>query len=154
MVEIELRKLRNSNLYDAYKKPQFPPADNLQAVDDMINQLGTATNKSALRKSILDSLDEITETAKQNQDADALKTAAIYYGKIHEHGKADECEKLAKNFNGAAPSTTTNTVNFNGQNIPGTNLTWTLDANGTLTISGTDDMLHNRSLWLSRVEEN
>ena len=30
-----------------------------------------------------------------------------------------------------------------GENIPGTNLTWTLNANGTLTISGTGDMIHD-----------
>ena len=75
--------MRNPELYDAYKKPVIqtspailPPADNFQAVDDMINQIGTATDKSTLKNN----------------------------GKIHEHAKAEECENLAENLNGTTIS--------------------------------------------------
>ena len=139
------------NLYLAYQKPKnpvtppaiLPPADNFQAVDDMINQIGTATDKLALKNNVLNSLGKIASTAQQNKDVDALKTAAIYYGKIHEHSKAEECEKLAKSLNSATPATSTTFTNSNGGNISGTNLTWQLDDSGTLTISGNGDMLHD-----------
>ena len=43
----------------------------------MTDQIGTATDKSALKSNILNSLDKIKNTALQNKDADALKNAAI-----------------------------------------------------------------------------
>lgn len=154
ILEIELRKLAHPELYDHYPKatipqststPALPPPEiSLQSVEEMFERLKSSngSDKLAFKNQILDTLSKLEERAIQDHDAETMKQIGIYYGNIHEHIKAKECDDILandfkKNNSSTSPTSSTNT---NAQNISGTNLTWTLDDDGTLTVSGKGDM--------------
>ena len=125
------------NLHLVYKKsplpPPPPPVVNFKMVEDLLNDLAKSTNgqeKGSFRERILKALPKLKEEAQQSRDADAMEKVGIYYRRIDEHEEADRCYSLARAIR-------------NGTPIPGTNLTWRLDDDGTLTISGKGDMSHN-----------
>ena len=94
------------------------------------------------KNEILAALSKLKEVAQQNRDAVAMNQVGIYYGRLHEHDEADRCYSLEKEIRSKTPPPPiiTPPVKTDGEPIPGTNLTWRLDDNGTLTISGKGDM--------------
>ena len=160
MVEIELTKLAHPELYADYKKKKtIQPADpadfeatelppsavNFKTVDDLFDRFVKSTNgqeKLAIKNEILAALSKLKETARQNRDAVAMNQVGIYYRRLHEHDEADRCYSFEKEIRSKTPPPPqiTPPAKPNGEPIPGTNLTWRLDDDGTLTISGKGDM--------------
>lgn len=173
MVEIELTKLAHPEIYAAKKQKTIQPADpddfeaieispkqlpsvvDFKAIDEMIKRLEDEIgwNKLAVKNEIIAALSKLKEQTQQSRDADKMKKVGEYYAKIHEHDEASRCYALAESFSVRAnPSSTTITppVKPSGEPIPGTNLTWRLDDDGTLTISGTGDMDDSRPWYAQR----
>lgn len=141
MVEIELTKLAHPEIYADRKKPKVV---DFKTVDDLLDKLANSTDgKMAIKSEILDALSKLKERAQQNRDADNMKKVGEYYGKIHEHDEENRCYSSAEEFKGEANQSSTiitPPVKPSGEPIPDTNLTWRLDDDGTLTISGKGDM--------------
>ena len=126
--------------------PQPPPVVDFKTVDELFNRLTNSTDgqeKLAIKNEIVAALSKLKETAQQKRDAVAMNQIGNYYGKIDKRDEAGRCYRSAKEFRNETPSSTTIIIPSakpSGEPIPDTNLTWQLDAIGTLTISGKGDM--------------
>ena len=123
MIEIELTKLAHPEIYAPDQKKSTPQptiqtvngddfeatvmlpkpvtrAVDFSAIDELITKLKNEIdrNKLAVKDDILSELSKLKAQAQQNRDAAAMNKVGNYYGKIHEHAKADDCYAQAKSF--------------------------------------------------------
>ena len=140
----------DNHLHLVYKKSDSVPPHvvDFNMVDNLPGRLAKSTNgqeKLAIKNEILTALSKLKKKAKQNRDAVAMRQVGIYYKKFHEHDEAIRCYSRAEEFKGKANHSATiitPPAKPSGEPILDTNLTWRLDDDGTLTISGKGDMSH------------